>query len=87
MASNSFTHFTGKKRPFQTQKRKKKPKRKRIHKNKYENRRRERVNIFGILLKDGYRCALKAFALHAVDFGKSAKMSIESVLEVGRMVA
>ena len=36
MSANNFTHFTGKKSPFKTQKRKKKVKKKRVHKNKYE---------------------------------------------------
>ena len=40
MASNTFTHFTGKTKRVQTPKRKKKPKQKRIHKNKYERSRR-----------------------------------------------
>lgn len=39
MAANTFTHFTGKKAPFKTQKRKKKPKVQKTHVNKYENRR------------------------------------------------
>lgn len=33
---NDFKHFTGKKRPFGTQKRKKKAKVKRVYKNKYK---------------------------------------------------
>ena len=37
MGANTFTHFTGKKKPFRTQKRKKKPKQKRVHKNKYKS--------------------------------------------------
>lgn len=40
MASNTFTHFTGKTKRIQTPKRKKKPKKKRNHKNKYEHSRR-----------------------------------------------
>lgn len=35
---NDSRHFTGKKSPFGTQKRKKKAKVKRVHRNKYERR-------------------------------------------------
>ena len=37
-AVSNLNHFTGKKSPFKTQKRKKKVKEKRTHKNKYEKR-------------------------------------------------
>lgn len=35
---NNCNHFTGKKSPFKTWKRKKKVKQKKVHKNKYEQR-------------------------------------------------